>query len=74
MTVKSIGAYEFPSRSRQELYGDDQLVHVWFTDTLWFAAAACFRRLLFSRTASMAATGPADSPTGRAAQRSTSSL
>jgi phenol hydroxylase P4 protein len=43
MTVKSIGAYEFPSRSRQELYGDDQLVHVWFTDTLWFAAAACFR-------------------------------
>jgi phenol hydroxylase P4 protein len=43
MTVKSIGTYDFPSRSRQELYGDDQLVHVWFTDTLWFAAAACFR-------------------------------
>jgi phenol hydroxylase P4 protein len=43
MPVKSIGTYDFPSRSRQELYGEDQLVHVWFTDTLWFAAAACFR-------------------------------
>ena len=43
MAVKSIGTYEFPSRSRQELYGDDHLVHVWFKDNPWFCAAACFR-------------------------------
>ena len=43
MAVKSIGTYEFPSRSRQELYGDDQLVHLWFQEDMWFCAAACFR-------------------------------
>ena len=43
MAVRSIGTYSFPSRSRQELYGDDQLVHVWWQDNPWFAAAACFR-------------------------------
>ena len=43
MAVKSIGAYDFPSKSRQELYGDDQLVHVWFQGNPWFCAAGCFR-------------------------------
>ncbi|SMC63487.1 phenol hydroxylase subunit P4 [Janibacter indicus] len=43
MAIKSLGAYDFPSRSRQELYGDDQLVSVWFQDTMWFAAPAMFR-------------------------------
>jgi phenol hydroxylase P4 protein len=43
MAVTTIGAYDFPSRSRQELYGDDQLVHVWWKDNPWFCAAACFR-------------------------------
>lgn len=43
MAVRSIGEYDFPSRSRQELYGDDQLVHVWWRDNPWFCAAACFR-------------------------------
>lgn len=43
MPVHAIGEYKFPSRSRQELYGDDQLVHVWWKGNLWFAAAACFR-------------------------------
>ncbi len=43
MAVRAIGAYAFPSRSRQELYGDDQLVHVWWKGNLWFVAAACFR-------------------------------
>ena len=43
MAVRSIGAYAFPSRSRQELYGDDQLVHLWWRDNPWFCAAACFR-------------------------------
>ena len=35
--------YEFPSRSRQELYGDDQLVHVMWRNNRMFAAAATFR-------------------------------
>ncbi|HVE26847.1 MAG TPA: phenol hydroxylase subunit P4 [Sporichthya sp.] len=35
--------YEFPSRSRQELYGDDQLVHVMWRNNRLFVAAACFR-------------------------------
>lgn len=43
MSVKSLGEYDFPSRSRQELYGDDQLVTVWFQDTMWFASPAMFR-------------------------------
>ena len=43
MAVKSIGTYDFPSKSRQELYGDDQLVHVWFQGNPWFCAAACYR-------------------------------
>ncbi len=43
MSVQTIGAYEFPSRSRQELYGDDQLVHLWWLNNLWHCAAGCFR-------------------------------
>ena len=35
--------YKFPSRSRQELYGDDQLVHVMWRNNAMFAAAATFR-------------------------------
>jgi phenol hydroxylase P4 protein len=35
--------YRFPSRSRQELYGDDQLVHVMWKGNRMFAAAATFR-------------------------------
>jgi hypothetical protein len=43
MAVKSIGEYRFPSRSRQELYGDDQLVHVLWRGNPMLCAAACFR-------------------------------
>ncbi|MCQ4079128.1 phenol hydroxylase subunit P4 [Streptomyces sp. RB6PN25] len=43
VAVQSIGTYEFPSRSRQELYGDDQLVHVLWRNNEMFCAAACFR-------------------------------
>ena len=43
MPVKAIGEYKFPSKSRQELYGDDQLVHVWWKGNLWFCAAGAFR-------------------------------
>ena len=41
--IKSIGVYDFPSRSAQALYGDDQLVHVWYDGNPWFSAAACYR-------------------------------
>lgn len=43
MAVRAISDYDFPSRSRQELYGDDQLVNVWWKNNPWFAAAACVR-------------------------------
>ncbi len=43
MAVKALGTYDFPSRSRQELYGDDMLVHVWWKDNPMFCAAATFR-------------------------------
>lgn len=43
MAVKSIGEYDFPSRSAQELYGDDQLVHLWFQDTMWWSSPLTFR-------------------------------
>jgi phenol hydroxylase P4 protein len=35
--------YDFPSRSRQELYGTDQLVHVMWKGNLFIAAPATFR-------------------------------
>jgi phenol hydroxylase P4 protein len=41
--VRAIGEYKFPSRSRAELYGDDQLVHVWWRDNQFLAGAATFR-------------------------------
>lgn len=41
--IKSIGAYDFPSKSRQELYGDDMLVHVLRADSMFFCSAVCFR-------------------------------
>lgn len=43
MAIKSLAPYEFESRSRQELYGDDQLVHVWWKNNRMFSAAATFR-------------------------------
>lgn len=43
MGVKAVGEYRFPSRSRVELYGDDQLVHVWWRDNQFLASAATFR-------------------------------
>lgn len=43
MAVTSIGQYKFPSRSREELYGDDQLVHIWWRDNTFFCAAMTVR-------------------------------
>ena len=43
MTVKALYDYDFPSRDRQELFGDDMLVNVMWTNNRMFSAAACFR-------------------------------
>ena len=43
MAVKALGEYRFPSRSREELYGDDQLVHIWWRDNTFFCAAMTVR-------------------------------
>ena len=43
MAVKAIDDVRLPVAVRQELFGDDMLVHVWWTNNLMFAAAACFR-------------------------------
>lgn len=37
------GEYDFPSRDRIELYGEDQLVHVFWDDNIFFATPGCFR-------------------------------
>ncbi|MEI2777991.1 MAG: phenol hydroxylase subunit P4 [Tetrasphaera sp.] len=41
--INSIGAYDIPSRSAKELYGDDMLLMVWWKGNPWFVAAACYR-------------------------------
>lgn len=43
MTVKALGPYIFPARDRQEVYGDDQLVHVLWLGNMLFCSAVCFR-------------------------------
>lgn len=44
MTVRSInGEYSFPSRSRAQLYGEDQLVHVLWRGNPFIASAGTFR-------------------------------
>ena len=34
---------KYPSRSAQELYGDDILVNLWQKDDNWFCSPACVR-------------------------------
>jgi hypothetical protein len=43
MTVTAMAPYSFPSRSRAELYGTDQLVHVLWRANTFLCAAATFR-------------------------------
>lgn len=44
MSVKSLtGEYNPPSKSRQELYGDDILVHVVRKDSMFFCSPVTFR-------------------------------
>jgi phenol/toluene 2-monooxygenase (NADH) P4/A4 len=43
MTVKALGEYDFPSRDRRELFGDDLLVNVLWDGNPFFCSAACLR-------------------------------
>ena len=43
MTVKALYDYDYPSKDRQELFGDDILVNVMWTNNPMFCSAACFR-------------------------------
>jgi phenol hydroxylase P4 protein len=43
MSIKALGDYDFPAKDRQEVYGDDQLVNVFWEGNMLFCAAACFR-------------------------------
>lgn len=44
MSVRTLsGTYDYPSRSRQELYGDDLLVSIYWEGNLMFCAPAMFR-------------------------------
>ena len=43
MAVKALYDYHYPSSDRAELFGDDQLVYVWWQGNPLLAAAACFR-------------------------------
>lgn len=43
MAVKALYDYDYPSRDRQELFGDDMLVHVMWVNNPMFCAAVCFR-------------------------------
>ena len=43
MAVKALYDYDYPSKDRQELFGDDILLHVMWANNMMFCAAACFR-------------------------------
>ncbi|GEL18835.1 phenol hydroxylase subunit P4 [Pseudonocardia asaccharolytica] len=43
MTVKALYDYNYPSKDRPELFGDDMLVHVMWANNMMFCSAACFR-------------------------------
>ena len=43
MAVKALYEYDFPSKDRQEVFGDDMLVNVMWSNNMMFASAACFR-------------------------------
>ena len=43
MSVKALYPYDFPSKDRQQNFGEDILVNVMWTNNQMFSAAACFR-------------------------------
>jgi phenol hydroxylase P4 protein len=43
VTVKALYDYDYPSKDRQENFGDDLLVHVTWAGNMMFCSPACFR-------------------------------
>lgn len=43
MTVKALYHYDYPSKDRQQLFGDDILVNVMWANNMMLVSAACFR-------------------------------
>jgi phenol/toluene 2-monooxygenase (NADH) P4/A4 len=43
MALRTLGPYDFPSKDRQELYGDDQLVNIFWEGNTFIVAPGCFR-------------------------------
>jgi phenol hydroxylase P4 protein len=43
MTIKALGPYEFPAKDRQEVFGEDQLVHVLWEGNMLFCCPGLFR-------------------------------
>jgi phenol hydroxylase P4 protein len=43
MTVKAIYDYDYPSKDRQENFGEDILVNVMWAGNMMFCSPACFR-------------------------------
>jgi len=43
MPVKALYDYDYPSKDRQENFGDDILVNVMWANNMMFCAASCFR-------------------------------
>jgi phenol/toluene 2-monooxygenase (NADH) P4/A4 len=43
VAVKALYDYDYPSKDRQEVYGDDILVNVMWANNMMFASPACFR-------------------------------
>lgn len=43
MAVKALYEYDYPSKDRAEVFGDDILVNVMWANNMMLCAAACFR-------------------------------
>jgi phenol hydroxylase P4 protein len=43
MTVKALYDYDYPTKDRQENFGDEILVNVMWANNMMFCSAACFR-------------------------------
>jgi phenol hydroxylase P4 protein len=43
MALKTLGTYDFPAKDRQEVFGDDQLINVFWEGTTFIAGPGCFR-------------------------------
>jgi phenol hydroxylase P4 protein len=43
MAVRTLAEYDFPSRDRLELFGDDQLLHLFWEGNTFICGPGCFR-------------------------------